>query len=175
MMQALEVVPRFSSRVIHDRVQRLARSQVDPLVEAGWRALLFIAFGAVLILSCLGFLVHAYVSFRNRQLEFALLRTVGFSIRQLTVMVWLEQMLVIGTGLALGTWMGGRLGEIIMPFLGHDDWGDQVIPPFVMKVNWGALLITYAIMAVVFAGITLALIWLIHRISLQRTLRLGYL
>ena len=170
---ALENIDTYTSTSVHDRAKLMGRSQVDPLVQAGWRALLFIAFGAVLILSCLGFLVHAYVSFRNRQLQFALLRTVGFSIRQLSVMVWLEQMLVIAVGMALGTWMGGRLGAIIMPFLGHDDWGDEVIPPFVMQVNWGALLITYAFMILVFAVITMALIWLVTRISLHRTLRLG--
>ena len=164
---------RFTGGLILDREERLGKSKVDPLVGAGWRALLFIAFGAVLLLSCLGFLVHAYVSFRSRRLQFALLRTVGFSMRQLVAMVWLEQVLVIATGMALGTWMGGRLGALIMPFLGHDDWGSQVIPPFAMEVNWGALLITYAFMVLVFSIIVLGIIWLIRRISLQRILRLG--
>ena len=68
---------------------------------------------------------------------------------------------------------GGRLGAIIMPFLGHDDWGGQVLPPFVLEVNWGALLITYFFMLAVFALITFGIIWLIHRISVQRMLRLG--
>ncbi len=173
LVEDLENVTGYSSQAIIDREERLDRSKVDPLVQAGWRSLLFIAFAAVLILSCLGFLVHAYVSFRNRQLEFALLRTVGFSMRQLITMVWLEQILVIAVGLALGTWMGGRLGAIIMPFLGHDDWGGQVIPPFVLEVNWGALLATYAVMVLVFAAITIGLVWLIRKISLQRILRLG--
>ena len=134
---------------------------------------LFIVFSAVLVLSILGFLVHAYVSYRSRMLQFALLRTVGVSISQLITMVWLEQVLVILVGLALGTWMGGRLGSIIMPFLGHDDFGTKVLPPFALEVNWGALFITYGIMVFVFAIITLGIIWLIHRISVQRILRLG--
>jgi ABC-type antimicrobial peptide transport system permease subunit len=166
-------VGNFSANSVFDRNVLLAESQVDPLVKAGWRSLLFIAFGAVLILSCLGFLVHAYVSFRNRQLQFALLRTVGLSSGQLITMVWLEQTLVIAVGMALGTWMGGRLGSIIMPFLGHDDFGTKVLPPFALEVNWSALFITYGIMVFVFAVITLGIIWLIHRISVQRILRLG--
>ncbi|HIC68248.1 MAG TPA: FtsX-like permease family protein, partial [Candidatus Latescibacteria bacterium] len=110
LVAALEEVDGYSARSVTDRAKGLAESKVDPLVDAGWRALLFIAFSAVLILSCLGFLVHAYVSFSNRQLQFALLRTVGFSMKQLTTMVWLEQTLVVAVGMALGTWMGGRLG-----------------------------------------------------------------
>ncbi|MCH7786472.1 MAG: FtsX-like permease family protein, partial [Chloroflexi bacterium] len=165
--------PPFSSRAIQDTVQSLADSQVDPLVQAGWRALLFIAFSTVLVLSGLGFLVHAYVSFRSREMEFALMRTIGFSMRQLIALVWLEQALIIFAGMALGTWMGGRLGAIIMPFLSNDDQGSQVLPPFVIEVSWGTLLITYAIMALVFALIITGMIWFVRRISLQRILRLG--
>ena len=163
----------FSSREIFDRSAALAESQVDPLVEAGWRALLFVAFAAVLILSGLGFMVHAYVSFKSREIQFALMRTVGFSMRQLTTLVLLEQVLVIGAGLALGTWMGGRLGASMMPFLGHDDRGAQVLPPFVVDVNWQTLTITYIAMGLLFAVIISGVILLVRRISLQRILRLG--
>ena len=163
----------FASAIVHDRARALVNSQVDPLVKAGWRALLFVAFSAVLILSVVGFLLHAYVSFRNRAVQFALLRTIGFSMKQLIVLVWLEQALVIVVGLALGTWMGGRLGAIIMPFLGNDDSGGEVLPPFVLEVNWPTLLATYAAMGTVFALIIVAVIFFIRRISLQRVLRLG--
>ena len=173
LVERLNLSGAFLIDSFQDRDSLLAESEVDPLVKAGWRSLLFIAFSSVLVLSCLGFLVHAYISFRNRQLQFALLRTVGFSMRQLVTMVWLEQMLVILVGLALGTWMGSRLGAVIMPFLGHDDFGSQVMPPFAMQINWDVLILTYAIMFVVFAVIILGMIWLVNRISLQRVLRLG--
>ena len=163
----------FPARTVHDRAAVLAASQVDPLVKAGWRALLFIAFSAVLILSGLGFLVHAYVSFRGREVQFALMRTIGFSMRQLVMLVWLEQALVIAAGMALGTLMGLRLGSNIMPFLGNDDSGSQVLPPCVIEVDWVTLLITYAAMLAVFTAIILGMIWFIRRISLQRILRLG--
>ncbi len=165
--------PPFPSRRVHDTQQNLEESQVDPLVQSGWRALLFMAFAAVLILSGLGFLVHAYVSFRSREMEFALMRTIGFSTRQLTTLIWLEQALIILAGLALGTWMGGRIGAIIMPFLSNDDQGSQVLPPFILEVNWTTLAITYAIMAVAFTLIITGMIWFVRRISLQRILRLG--
>ena len=105
--------------------------------------------------------------------QFALLRTVGLSIRQLIAMVWVEQILVIAAGMTLGTWMGGRLGAIVIPFLGNDDQGGQVLPPFILEVNWGTLAITYAAMGLVFALIIGGVLWFIHKISLQRILRLG--
>ena len=151
----------------------LAESRSDPLVDAGWTALLFIAFSAILILTILGFLVHAYVSFRARETEFGLMRTIGFSMKQLVALVWLEQTLVIAAGLALGTWVGKELGSTIMPFIGHDDQGNQVVPPFVMEVSWSILAMTYATMTLVFASITMGVIWFIRKISLQRVMRLG--
>ena len=160
-----------------DREERFRAkdASVDPLVDAGWRALLFIAFSAVLLLSCLGFLVHAYSSFRSRQVQFALLRTTGLSGRQLMMMMWLEQTVIIAVGLALGTLMGSRLGATIIPFLGHDDFGGRVVPPFVMVIDWNALIITYGVMLVIFAVITLAIIMLIRRLSISRILRIGEL
>ena len=173
LLAVLDDSQPFPNREILDREQVLADSTVDPLVEAGWRALLFMAFAAVLVLSGLGFLVHAYVSFKSREIQFALMRTVGFSMRQLSTLVLLEQVLVIGAGLALGTWMGGRLGATMMPFLGHDDSGTRVLPPFVVDINWGTLAITYIAMGVLFAVIIAGVIILVRRISLQRILRLG--
>ena len=175
LLESVKSVEGFGSVNILDREERFRAkdASVDPLVDAGWRALLFIAFSAVLLLSCLGFLVHAYSSFRSRQVQFALMRTTGLSGGQLMMMMWLEQTIIIAVGLALGTWMGSRLGATIIPFLGHDDFGGRVIPPFIMVIDWTALLITYAVMLVIFAVITLALIILIRRISLARILRIG--
>ncbi len=163
----------FPVTKVIDSEANLELAQADPLVLAGWRALLLIAFGTILILSSLGFLVHAYISFRNRELQFALMRTMGFSTRQLVSLMWMEQALVIAVGMALGTWMGGRLGATIMPFLGHDDRGGQVLPPFVIEVGWQNLIVTYAAMLFIFAVIILGVIWFIQRMSLSRVLRLG--
>ncbi len=156
-----------------DAEANLAVAKIDPLVLAGWRALLLIAFGSILVLSSLGFLVHAYVSFRDREIQFALMRTMGFTTRQLVSLMWVEQALVIAVGMALGTWMGGRLGTTIMPLLGHDDKGGQVLPPFVTDVGWGNLLFTYLAMALIFTAIILGVIWFIRRMSLSNVLRLG--
>ena len=163
----------FTSKFVDNRERRLNDSQVDPLAKSGWSALLFIAFAAALITSAMGFLVHAYVSVRAREGQFALMRTIGFSMRQLLALVCLEQALLIAVGMALGTWMGGRLSRVMMPFLGHDDLGFQVVPPFIVDVDWGALAVAYSAMAILFALIITGVVLFIRKISLQRILRLG--
>ena len=173
LVETLSLEGPFTASEVIDAEARLAVAKIDPLVLAGWRALLLIAFGSILVLSGLGFLVHAYVSFRDRELQFALMRTMGFTTRQLVSLMWLEQALVIAVGMALGTWMGGRLGTTIMPLLGHDDKGGRVLPPFAIDVGWSNLLFTYLAMALIFTAIILGVIWFIRRMSLSNVLRLG--
>ena len=165
----------FPSSTVHERSQALETIRVDPLVKAGWKALLFVALSSVLILSIIGFLLHAYISFKNRSIQFALLRTIGLSKAQLTLSIWLEQAFIIGIGLALGTWMGGQLGATVMPFLGNDQSGKPVIPPFIMEVNWPTLFVTYSVMISIFALIMLTMIWFVKRIALAKALRIGEL
>jgi len=173
LIEALSDGQPYSHRVIIDRKSELERSKLDPLVQAGWKVLLFIAFFSILILSSLGFLVHSYVSFRSRESQFGLMRTLGFSMRQLIVLVWVEQALVIIAGMLIGTWMGGRLGQIIMPFLAHDDKGAEVIPPFILDVEGQTLVLTYLAMSVVFTIIIFGMILFVRKISLHRILRMG--
>lgn len=163
----------FNGPFVDDRAKRMTDSLVDPLATAGWSALLFIAFAAILVTSGIGFFVHVYVSIRNRQVQFALMRTMGFSSKQLLVLVGLEQAFVIASAMALGTWMGGRLGTIIIPFLGHDDGGAQIVPPLVVAIDWVNLSIIYVSMALVFFFIISGVIWFIRRLTLQHLLRLG--
>ena len=165
--------PPFPYGKFWDTESMLEINRVDPLVKAGWHAILVIAFGSILLLSAIGFFSHAYISYRNRRFQFALLRTLGFSTRQLITTIWVEQVLIIMLGMIVGTWMGGRLSEAVMPFLSSDDYGNQVIPPFVLQVDWVNLLITYGVMILIFAAVIGFLIFLARRLVLNKMLRLG--
>ncbi len=165
--------PPFPYGKLWDTESMLEINRVDPLVKAGWHAILVIAFGSILLLSAIGFFSHAYISYRNRRFQFALLRTLGFSTRQLITTIWVEQVLIITLGMIIGTWMGGRLSEAVMPFLSSDDYGNQVIPPFVIQVDWINLLITYGVMILIFAAVIGSLVFLARRLVLNKMLRLG--
>lgn len=147
--------------------------QEDPLVAAGWQGILFIAFGAVLLLSAIGFLVYSYLTAQERSLEFAILRTLGFSRSQIFGVVAFEHAFVIVTGIGLGTAVGLQVGRIMLRFLGTDEVGATVLPPLQLGVSWGALALAWTVLGGVFAATIGAVVLLYVRLQVHRALRIG--
>ena len=166
------VQARRGSNVI-DRTVELAAVSFDPLVSAGWRALLGIAFFTVLVVSAVGFLVHARVSFAGRRSELALLRTIGLSMRQLLFLVVLEQMLVIGVAITLGIFMGARMGSTIMPYLANSGENAVVTPPMAVQIDWFGFGITFGLLGLVFLVVIGLILVSVYRMSIHSVMRMG--
>jgi len=164
----------FGALVLHNQAEMIAEAKADPLAAAGWGGILLIAFLGVTVVSGLGFVVYAYLSARRRQLEFAILRALGFSLRQIIGLVSLEQLLVIGAGMGIGTFIGLRLDFLMMPFLQFFvGRGGRAVPPVVLTTDWFTIGIAYIALTVVFI-VTIALVILFFsRVALHQTLRMG--
>ena len=172
---ALDVleVGRYGARELYDKEAMLLQLRTDPLAGAGWGGMLMIAFLGVILVSSLGFVVYSYLSAQGRQLDFAILRTIGFSLRQIMGLVCFEQLFIIVVGMGLGTLIGERLSYIMMPFLQLTEQGQRVLPPFILTVNWGTIGIAYGIIIAAFI-ITISLVILFFsRVAIHRTLRIG--
>ena len=156
-----------------DRSFELSQVAVDPLVSAGWQALLGISFLTVLVVSAVGFLVHVRVSFNNRRGELALLRTMGLSMPQLLVLVILEQVIVIGVAVGIGLFMGTRLGDTIIPFLANSGEARVLVPPMVLEIDWAGFGITFGLLGTVFAAVIIVVLVSVYRMSIHRVMRMG--
>lgn len=150
-----------------------AAQQRDPLIAASWEGILFVSFAAILLLAALGFVVYSLLSARARALEFAVLRTMGLSRRQIAFVVSFEQVFVTGAGLLAGTVLGFPLSALMIGYMGVTETGQKVVPPFVSSVSWQAVATTYLGLGIVFAGATAALALLYARLAVSRALRLG--
>ena len=157
----------------HDRAAILARESSDPLVAASWEGILFLSFGAVLLLTALGFAVFSWLAARARSLEFAILRTMGFSGRQVAGLVAFEQLFVIVAGMAAGAALGFPLGRLMIGALALTEDGGDVVPPLLSQVSWEAVLTVYGLLALAFAATAIALARLYARLALHRALRIG--
>ncbi|MCK9485095.1 MAG: ABC transporter permease [Dehalococcoidia bacterium] len=156
-----------------DRAALQLEQQEDPLIAAGWSGILAISFGAVLLLSAIGFIVYSYLTAQERGLEFAILRTLGFSKPQILSVVLFEHLFVIATGMGLGTLVGLRVGSIMMGFLATDETGAAVAPPFILGVSWPQVFAVWAILGTVFVVTIGAVVALYFRLAVHRVLRIG--
>jgi ABC-type antimicrobial peptide transport system permease subunit len=147
--------------------------QKDPLVAAGWEGILFISFAAILILSAIGFLIYSYLTAQRRTLEFAVLRTMGFSKPQIAAVVGFEQIFVIGLGMIAGTLMGMRLGSLMIRYMGLTETGDEVLPPMQLEINWFTVGTAWLVLGLVFLVTIGAVVLLYSRLALHRVLRIG--
>ena len=121
---------------IFSNEKSLEGQKIDPLVFAGWQTLLLISFGAVTLVSVVGFLIHSRVSFKKRNLEFATLKSIGISRIQIIILIAIEQILVIGLALALGIILGSRLSSTVMPYLISPESSNSLVPPMINSVEW---------------------------------------
>ena len=149
------------------------RQEEDPLIAAGWEGILAISFAAVLLLSAIGFLIYSYLTAQQRRLEFAVLRTLGFSRRQVFGVVLLEQLFVVVAGMGLGTVVGLQVGRLMMDFFSLDEQGAQVLPPFVLSVSGMEVGLVWGILGAVFVATLGAVALLYVRLALHRALRVG--
>jgi len=152
----------------------MVESRVDqPLVNAGWGALLVLLFLAVALASGSGVMLFSFLDTRERQTEFALLRTLGSTGGQLRGIVWFNLFLIVLCGVALGTWVGQWIGSSLLPLMEVAEEGERITPPMAFTTDWLALGVSYLVLAVVTLGTVLWLAWLSSKIQVQQVLRMG--
>ncbi|MQF95408.1 MAG: ABC transporter permease [SAR202 cluster bacterium] len=173
--QVTEIMKNLGVRVrdVYDREAMVAARVDQPLVNAGWGALLVLLFLAVALASASGVMLFSFLDTRERQTEFALLRTLGSSGRQLRAVVWFNLFLIVACGVGLGTWVGRLIGSSILPLMEVAEEGARVTPPMAFTTDWSSLLISYAVLAVVTVGTVVWLAWLSAKIQVQQVLRMG--
>ena len=158
---------------VYDVASTQLRQQSDPLVAAGWSGILAISFGAVLLLSSIGFLIYSYLSAQQRGLEFAILRTLGLSRKQIFSIALVEQAFVVITGVILGTLVGLQTGNLMMGFMAFNEKGLPITPPFLLSISWSEIFLVWAILGSVIIITTVGVVLVYFRLAVHKALRIG--
>ena len=158
---------------VHLATEMVFQRVEQPLVSAGWSGLLVLMFLALVLASASGVMLFTYMDTRERQTEFALLHTLGFSKAQLNSVVWFNLFLVVACGIGLGTWAGQLIGTSILPILEVAEGGTRVVPPMVLQTNWGTLLVSYMVLVGVTISAVVWLAWFTAKLDIQLVLRIG--
>ena len=162
-----------SVRGILDAQTMVSARVEQPLVNAGWGALLVLLFLAVALASASGLMLFSHLDAKERQTEFALLRTLGISRGQMRRIVWTGLFLMVICGIGLGTLLGWLLGSSLLPLMEVAEEGSRVTPSLVFTTDWQRLLVSYVILAVITVSCGLWLTWLTGKLQLHQVLRMG--
>jgi hypothetical protein len=162
----------YSSPTVTSLVERQQSLQSDP-VALGTIGALSLGFVAALIFAGIGFVVSAIVSLHERIAEFAMLRALGLSSRQLAGWVLLEQGLLIALSLVGGTIVGLGLSWLVLPLITVTQSGAAVVPSLLVVVPWLRLVgmeVTIVALLALVAGVAALLL---RRVGIGQVLRMG--
>jgi hypothetical protein len=150
LMRTLQAPP-YQLNALVDRAHLLTLNGADPLLVASGSGVLFLSFVAALALVAGAFLVTLFNSLRRRQLEFAVMTTLGLGRRRVFGLLVFEFAIVSAVGAAIGVVLGLGVSRFMMSFLSVTETGEKVQPPFVLVTNWSVLGIALGALAVIVA------------------------
>jgi predicted lysophospholipase L1 biosynthesis ABC-type transport system permease subunit len=125
---------------VSDRWTLAAALEQDPLAQ-GFTGSLQIALIVGTVLAAMGYGVSVLLSGRERRSELLLLRALGGSPREVRSALVIEQLLVLGLGIALGLVVGLVVAALVVPLTTVSARTGAVVPPAVTTVPWAHLII----------------------------------
>jgi hypothetical protein len=174
--EEVSLIDKVSSTIggLHSVVDRneLQRSSVvTPLAVAGWRGASIVTAALAIGLAILGFLTFAPMRPAGDHFNLAVLRALGVRKRGLVMISIVEQLVVLGVGLAAGVGTGLVMARIAVDTASQTDSNVSSLPPIVFSTNWnyiGGLVIALVAMAVV---ISIFDVISVRRINVAETVR----
>ncbi|UBU15704.1 ABC transporter permease [Nonomuraea gerenzanensis] len=147
--------PEWDVTALDERA--LAATLRDDPLASGLQGALMLGFMAALVFAALGFLVNATVAARERLAEFAILRALGGSSRQVLGMLAVEQTFVVGLSLAAGTGLAVVVGVLVVPHIVLTGQAAAVTPGVLLDIPWAATAAMLALVAAVLFAIVAGL------------------
>jgi hypothetical protein len=154
------------------RDERAELLATDP-VALGIIGALGIGIAAAAAFAVVGFVVSAAVSARERVTEFALLRALGLSSRQLSGWLSLENATLAVISLACGTGLGLLVAWVALPFVTVTRRAETVFPPVEVAIPWTTIALLEVAGVVALSMAILGLTWTLGRVAMAPTLRKG--
>lgn len=139
----------------------------------GLFGVLSVGFTAAALLTVLGFLLYALLSFQRRFVELGVLRAIGLSATQMTIFLAAELGFLILMGGLVGTGLGIWISDMFIPYLQVGSSVESQIPPYVVYVAWPAILRVYFLFSLLFVGALGTLVVLLRRMKIFQAIKMG--
>lgn len=162
----------FQSTEVVTRDEALTRLASDP-VSLGTIGSLMMGLVAAAVLAAIGFLVNVVVSTRERLGQFALMRAIGLSTRQLLSWVTLENGITVVFALVFGTLLGLVLSDIVLPLTTVTQQATEVVPELVVVHPWAQIAVIQGVVVASLGVAVFLVARILSRLQLAALLRAG--
>jgi ABC-type antimicrobial peptide transport system permease subunit len=162
----------FDSASVVTTDGRTAVLRADPiaLIIAGALIVGFVASG---LFAVVGLMLSAAISARQRRTEFALLRALGLSGRQLSAWLWLENGSLVAVSLLAGTGLGLLIGWLVLPSITVTQQATAPVPPIVVHVPWDQVAVLDLVSAMALTAAVAVTGRLLRNVGVGGVLRMG--
>lgn len=162
----------FSSTRVESSSYRYNQLRTDPVALARVGVLVLGSIVAA-IFALAGFAVNALISTRERLTEFALLRALGLSPRQLVSSLMIEHGFLAAISLVLGSGLGVLLAIGVLPMVTINQQAAVVFPAATVSIPWLEMGVLLVAAALAVALVSAAVAILLRRQGLGELLRIG--
>lgn len=141
--------------------------------RGGVFGILSLGFLVSVMISLIGYILFWFFNLSGRVVQFGILRAMGLSRRQLTLMLLAEQILTAGLSIILGIAIGKLVGRLYLPFLQTAENVTSQVPPFRIvfdSKDTQQLYLVVTFMLLMGAGL---LLWQIRRLKVHQAVKLG--
>jgi hypothetical protein len=164
--------PPFNSSAVVSTDDLSRGLSTDP-VALGIIGALLLGFVATGIFALVALVVSAAVSARQRRTEFALLRALGLSARQLSGWLWLENASLVLVSLLAGTFLGIVLSWVALPFITVTQQATTPVPGVLVLLPWDRIL-GLDVLVLIALGVAVSVLAVaLRRLRVGSVLRLG--
>jgi hypothetical protein len=171
LADALRASP-FDSADVVTATDRARSLSTDP-IALGIIGALTLGFISTGLFAIVGLTVSAAVSARQRRTEFALLRALGFSARQLSASLWLENGSLVLVSLLAGTGLGLLIGWLVLPFVTVTQRAATPVPPVLVEIPWDRILLLDGVSALALGIAVVVIGAVLRRLGVGSVLRMG--
>ncbi|MFD2672272.1 ABC transporter permease [Marinicrinis sediminis] len=157
---------------IQDMRSELVKQEKHPS-RGGVFGILSLGFLVSVMVSLTGYVLYWFFNLSSRVVQFGVLRAMGLSRRQLTGMLFLEQVFTAGLAIGLGVLIGKLTSLLFLPFLETSESAQKQVPPFKVVFDSQDTMQLYMVVSVMMVIGAALLFMHIRKLRVHQAVKLG--
>lgn len=166
------IVRMVGRQGVRDREAQLEELRLDPLITAGWQAMVLLAAVIIVFTAGLGYVTYLLAFADKSRSEMGFLQSLGLTRRQMTNLLTMEHMVIVLVGLTLGTITGWVMSDMMVSSVAVTEDGLEVVPPFILQTDFRFLVPIYAALIGIFVASIYRLTRSMRHVNLQTLSRM---